>query len=376
MVPWLGSQERAAVAEVVESGWVSQGPRVARFEREFAAVMQAPYAVATSSSRAAVHLALLVAGVRPGDDVVLPSLASIATADVVRDVGATPVFADVDPITGNVTGGTVARALTPATVAVVAVDQAGVPVDLRGIRGVTDPLGVIVVEDASGGAGSIHHGRPVGAEAEITAWSFHPLDILTTGEGGMLTTTHAAWAARAKRLREHGTRASPGADEPVEAGWDVRMTDLQAAIGLVQLGRLPEIICRRREIADRYRSEIADVAGLRFVSDPDWGVGNAQSFWVEVGEEYPLDRDGLLIALAEAGISAGRGLLAIHRHPPYRTLAPSHGMPGTERFTDGTLILPVHHLLGADEQDRVIAVLREPRSPAMAAADSAGEKAR
>lgn len=367
MVPWFGPQERDAVADVVGSGWVGQGPRVAGFEGEFAAAMQTSYAVATASSAAALHLAVIVAGVRLGDDVVVPSLSSLAATEAVRDAGANVVFADVDPVTGTVTPATIARALTPSTVAVIAADQAGVPVDVRGIRAVTDPLGVVVVEDASCGAGATHHGRPVGAEAEIAAWSFHTLDLLTTGEGGMLTTTHAAWAARARRLRE----------QPVdEAGWGVRMTDLQAAVGLVQLGRLPDLIRRRREIADRYRAGLADVPGLRFVADPDWGAGNAQSFWVEVGVGYPLDRDGLLVALAGAGVAAGPGPTATHRLAPYRALTPTEGLPGTERLTDTTLILPVHHALTEKEQDRVIAVLRAPRSPSMVTVDSAGGIAR
>lgn len=366
MQPWLGEEEVAAVAEVIRSGWVAQGPRVAEFEAAFAASQQAEHAVAVSNCTTALHLALVVAGIGAGDDVVVPSFSFVATANAPTYVGARPVFADVDATTGNLTPDTIAAAMTERTRAVIAADQGGVPLDLAALRAFCDPRGIVVIEDAACGAGSTAYGRPVGAGAEIAAWSFHPRKLLTTGEGGMLTTSRPEWADRARRLREHAMSVSAAArhasvlappESYDEIGFNYRMTDLQAAVGLVQLGRLPELVTRRRQLAKVYAGAIDDLPGLRIVADPEWGTTNFQSCWVEVGPDHPLDREGLLAHLAEAGISARRGIMAAHQHPAHagRAEAP---LPVTEHLTASTLILPVFHQLTDAEQDRVVDALR------------------
>ncbi|MFJ3860271.1 DegT/DnrJ/EryC1/StrS family aminotransferase [Streptomyces sp. NPDC090085] len=367
MVPWLGEEEARAAADAVLSGWVAQGPRVAEFERAFAERVGAGHAVAVSSCTTALHLALLALELGPGDEVIVPSLSFIATANAVRYVGARPVFADVEEATGNLTAATVDAVRTPRTRAVLVVHQGGVPADVHALRAACAEWDVALVEDAACGIGATVGGKSVGHGALLAAWSFHPRKVITTGEGGMLTTDDGQWAERLRRLREHGMNVSaaqrhasstPIVESYLEVGYNFRMTDIQAAVGLVQLGRLDEIVARRRALAARYGELLAGVPGVRPVRDPAYGEGNFQSYWVLLEPEFPVGRDELLAVLSEAGVSARRGIMASHLEPAYA----GHGaaaLPVTERITRDSLILPLFHTMTAAQQDRVVAVLRD-----------------
>jgi len=366
MRPSFGEEEALAVAEVVRSGWVAQGPRVARFEREFARYVGAGEGVAVSSCTTALHLALVVLGIAAGDEVVVPSFSFIATANAVRYVGATPVFADVELATGNLTVETVEAVRTPRTRAVIAVHQGGVPFDTVALRKACQDWGVELVEDAACAAGSTVDGAPVGTGARIAAWSFHPRKVLTTGEGGAVTVDDPELAARLRRLREHGMNVSaadrhastqPVLEAYLEVGFNYRMTDLQAALGLVQLARMDSMVARRREIAARYHALLDGVEGLTPVRDPAYGTTNYQSFWVLLDERYGRERNDVLACLAQEGISARRGIMASHLEPAYAG-TPHGPLPVTERLTRDSLILPVFHELTGSEQEHVVETLR------------------
>jgi dTDP-4-amino-4,6-dideoxygalactose transaminase len=367
MKPWVDEAEAMAVADVVRSGWLAQGARVAEFEETFAAMLgDDAKGVAVSSCTTALHLALHLLGVEPGDEVVVPSFSFVATTNCVRYVGATPVFADVEPHDGNLSAATVERVLTTRTRAVVVVDQGGMPADLAPLKELCDRRGIHVVEDAACAAGSLYRGTPVGSGSLLAAWSFHPRKLLTTGEGGMLTTSNAGLAERAHRLREHGMSISAAArhasrqpviEEYLEVGFNYRMTDIQAAVGLVQLEKLDEMVRRRRELAAAYQELLADVPCLRTVRDPEWGASNFQSFWVELDEGFPLGRNDQLASLAEQGVSARAGIMAAHRQPAWAG-HPHGDLSITERLTDNTLILPLFHTMTDAEQERVVAGIR------------------
>lgn len=366
MRPWLGDAEQAAVAEVIASGWVAQGPRVESFESAFADRVGANHAVAVSSCTAALHLALVLLEIGPGDEVVVPSLSFIATANVVRYVGAVPVFAEVDENTQNITPATLGDALSERTRAVIAVHQAGCPADMHALHAVCDPKSIQLVEDAACAIGSTIDGQLIGTHSELVTFSFHPRKVVTTGEGGMLVTAREDFASRSRALREHGMTVSalerhrsdvPVVEQYLETGFNYRMTDLQAAVGLVQIGRLDAMVARRRELATRYVELLGDIDGVRLPRDPEHGTTNFQSFCVGLPVDGATARDRVMACMADRGVSTRRGIMATHLEPAYRD--PAVALPITERIAATTVVLPLFHEMTEAEQDRVVDALRE-----------------
>ena len=362
MRPWLGREEADAAAEAVLSGWVTQGPRVAAFEEAFASKVGAQHAVAVSSCTTGLHLALLAFGISEDDEVVVPSLSFIATANVVRYVGGRPVFADVDLLTQNLTVESIEAVLSPRTRAVILVHQGGMPADIDAVHALCDARGIRIVEDAACAIGSTYRGRLIGSHSGLVAFSFHPRKLVTTGDGGMITTPDAAIAERLRRLREHGMSASAAErhaagrvvlEAYLETGFNYRLTDIQAAVGLVQLGRLDAMVERRRALAARYHDAFAGVPGVSCLTDPPHGTTNYQSFVMRLGPEIRVPRNDVLARMLELGVSGRRGIMAAHLEPAYQD--EEHvPLPNTEELTHNSLILPLYHDLTHEEQDRVV----------------------
>jgi dTDP-4-amino-4,6-dideoxygalactose transaminase len=307
--PWIGEPEAQAAAEAVRSGWLAQGPRVAAFEQALAAAVQAPEGVALSSCTTALHLALAASGVGAGDEVLVPSLSFIATTNAVAHAGATPVFVDVDADVPNLGAAAIEAAISPQTRAVVLAHQVGMPADLGPIAALCRQRGLLLLEDAACAIGSTYRGQRIGScvdghpGGDLVAWSFHPRKVVTTGEGGALTLRDGAFAARLRTLRQHAMsvndrerHAASALVLPVydEVGWNYRMTDVQAAIGLVQLGRLDAMVARRRELADRYQTLLEPLDALILPRDPAWGTTNHQSYVVCIREGGAKRRDAVL----------------------------------------------------------------------------------
>ena len=370
--PWLDERDADAARRAILSGWVTQGPEVAAFEREFGEAVGAPHACAVSSCTTALHVALAALGVAPSDEVVTVSHSFIATANAIRYCGATPVFVDVRADTFNIDPTQLEAALTARTRAVLVVHQLGMPCELAAVLEITRPRGIPVVEDAACAIGSEifwngHWERIGRPHADIACFSFHPRKLLSTGDGGMLTTASAEMDASFRLLRQHGmsvpdtVRHSSSQvvfEEYVVSGFNYRMTDIQAAIGRVQLARLPDIVARRRELAARYATALRGVPGVIPATEPEWARTNWQSYTIRL--ERPLDQRRVMQRMLDDGVATRRGVMNAHREPAYpagtwRAVGP---LVRSEQAQETAVVLPLYHQMTEDDQDRVVASLK------------------
>jgi dTDP-4-amino-4,6-dideoxygalactose transaminase len=371
--PVLGEPEAEAARRAILSGWVTQGPEVAAFEQEFAAVVGTSHACAVSSCTTALHMALVACGVGAGDEVVTVSHSFIATANAVRYCGATPVFVDVELDTFNMDVSQLDAAIGPRTKAILAVHQLGMPCNLDAITDIARRHRLPVIEDAACAIGSQIRwngtwepiGRPHG---DVACFSFHPRKLLSTGDGGMLTTRSADLDRRFRLLRQHGMSVPDTVrhqssevmfEEYPVVGFNYRLTDIQAAIGREQVKRLPSLVARRRELAARYQSAFRACLTTTPPVEPEWARTNWQSYAIRVARGR---QRAVMQALLDEGISTRRGVMNAHREAAYPPgtwrVAPAHHLERSEEAQDTAIMLPLFHDLHEGDQDRVIGAVR------------------
>jgi perosamine synthetase len=383
--PLLGEAEAEAARRAILSGWVTQGPEVAAFEQEFAAYVGGEYACAVSNCTTALHLALLAVGVQPDDEVVTVSHSYIATANSIRYCGATPVFVDIEPQTYNINPVLIEATISPRTRAILVVHQMGMPCDLKAILEVARLHSLPVIEDAACAIGSEilwdgqweKIGKP---QADIACFSFHPRKVITTGDGGMITTNNPEWDRQFRLLRQHSMSVPDtvrhGSKQVIfesypALGYNYRMTDIQAAVGREQLKRLPEIIERRRFLARRYHLMLADIPGLKLPTEPIWARSNWQSYCIRLSQQY--DQLQVMQAMLDVGIGTRRGIMCAHREPAYLKESWSCGaerdscncaggscdrLIESEKAQDTAILIPLFHHMSEQEQDTVVNELK------------------
>ena len=375
--PCLGEEETQEIHRIVESGWVSQGPEVAAFENDFAQYCESSFACAVSSCTAALHLALVAVGVAPGDEVITVSHSFIATASAIRYCGATPVFVDIQPDTFNIDPLLIREAISAKTRAILCVHQMGMPCDLEAIIKLGQEFGLPVIEDAACAIGSEilnkgnwqKIGRPHG---DIACFSFHPRKIITTGDGGMLTTNNEKLDQQFRLLRQHGmsvpdtvrhTSQEVIFEEYPIMGFNYRLTDIQAAMGRIQLQRLPDIIKQRQALAQRYHTLLAEIPGITCPHEPSWARSNWQSYCVGLPDGCS-QRKVMQKMLAQQ-IATRRGIMCSHLEPAYteKNSRQTGNLLISEQARDHSIILPLFPQMTEQDQDRVVLALGQACDP-------------
>ena len=363
--PYFKGHEGELVAEVIASGWITQGPKVAEFESAVADYVGAEHAVAVANCTAALHLVLVAAGIGTGDEIVCPSLSFIATANSISHAGASPVFADVEDDSANLDPSAVEAVISPATKAIMVVHQLGYPADIDAFAELGRRHGLLVIEDAAPALGAVYKDRRVGTDPSLACFSFHPRKIVTSGEGGVVTTGDAALADRLRRLRNQGMSISDLDRHNMSRvefetypaiGFNYRLSDILATLGLAQMSVLDECLARRRMLALRYNEVFESCRHLRPPVEREGYVHSYQSYMLRLTDGSPLSRDALMQALLDDSIATRRGVMASHLEPPYELAGGS--LPNSERIASDAILLPLFPDMSEADQSYVIEAVR------------------
>lgn len=365
--PYLTQEEAQAAYDTILTGWVTQGPKVAEFEEKFAAYVGSTYAVAVSNCTTGLHLAMIVASVGEGDEVICPSMSYIATANAIRYVGAKVVFAEVNPHTYNIDITHVRQLISSRTKAVLIVHQIGMPADIDAFRELCSEKNLVLIEDAACAAGSAYKGAKIGSHSDLVCFSFHPRKVITTGDGGMITTSNEQYYNRLKLLRQHGMSVNDRVrhvsdkvifEDHIELGYNYRMTDIQAAVGIKQLEKLDWIVEERRKIAYQYHQAFKDIDCIRLPFEGEGDFSNYQSYSIYLKENCPISRNDLMQKLLDAGISTRRGIMTAHRETAYKDYSRGLQLPISEDAADRSIIIPLYVPMTKEEVEYVISEVR------------------
>jgi perosamine synthetase len=361
--PYLTKKEAKAAYETILTGWITQGPRVAEFEQKFAAYTGAKYAVAVSNCTTALHLAMIVAGVGPGDEVICPSMSYIATANCIKYVGAKPVFAEIDPANYNLDVRDVAKRITEKTRAILLVHQIGMPADIDAFKDLAAKYNLKLIEDAACAAGSSYKGSKIGSHSDLVCFSFHPRKVISTGDGGMIATNNEDYYNRMRLLRQHGMSVNDRTrhesakiifEDHLEVGYNYRLTDIQASVGIQQLEKLDWILGKRRKIASRYHKAFKGIPGIQLPLEKKGFFSNYQSYSVYLKDDCPVGRNDIMQKMLDAGISTRRGIMTTHRETAYKSEYAGLSLPVSEKASDRSIILPLYVPMDDGDVQKVI----------------------
>lgn len=354
--PWIGKGEMDAVVDCLKTNWISSiGKYIPAFEKGFASFCQSRYGIATSNGTTALHLALLTIGLCQGDEVIVPTLTFIATANAASYIGAKPVFVDSDPNNWTIDPSRIEEKITRNTKAIIPVHLYGHPADMDPILKIAQKHHLFVIEDAAEAHGALYKGRKVGSLSDMGCFSFYGNKIITTGEGGMVLTSNLDWAQKAKFLRDHGMSKTRKYWHPV-IGYNFRMTNIQAAIGQAQLGRIERIIEKKRRNAFLYNSLLQNIRGIKLPPEEKWAKNVYWMYNILIEDEFGITRDELMIKLKENNIDSRRFFIPIHLMPPYRT-EEQHSI--AESLSRKGISLPSGVTLKKNQIERIADVIRK-----------------